>query len=81
MLKLKTFVKKTRRGKILKVVREHYLRDDLSCGVESCTGCRADETAGDSKTNLAADPKSKSDLFPNPHYIILVSAGRGSVMD
>ena len=35
------FTKKTRRGQILKIVREHYLRDDLSCGAESCSaaGC------------------------------------------
>ena len=25
----KTFIKKTRRGNIIKVVREHYLRDDI----------------------------------------------------
>ncbi len=31
------FTKKTRRGQILKIVREHYLRDDLSCGSESCS--------------------------------------------
>lgn len=29
MLKKKAFVKKTRRGNLVKVVREHYLRDDV----------------------------------------------------
>jgi len=34
------FTKKTRRGNILKIVREHYLRDDLSCGSEATpTSC------------------------------------------
>lgn len=32
MLKSKAFVKKTKRGKVLKVVREHYLRDDIYSG-------------------------------------------------
>ena len=39
MLTSKTFVKKTKRGNVLKVTREHYLRDDVWCGVESCTTC------------------------------------------
>ena len=36
MLTTRTFLKKTRRGKVLKVVREHYLRDDIPCGVADC---------------------------------------------
>ena len=39
MLKQKTFVKKTKKGSILKVVREHYLRDDIYCGLPSCSEC------------------------------------------
>lgn len=31
MLHTKAFVKKTKAGKILRVVREHYLRDDIQC--------------------------------------------------
>ena len=83
MLKLKTFVKKTRRNKIIKVVREHYLRDDLGCGVESCSECDdADVDDGDddddkngkqTKSILSIAPKSKSDLFPMPHLIVLVN--------
>ena len=34
MLKSKTFVKKTRKGGVTKIVREHYLRDDVWCGVK-----------------------------------------------
>jgi hypothetical protein len=29
----KTFVKKTKKGKIFKVIKEHYLRDDIGTGV------------------------------------------------
>ena len=32
MLQSKAFVKKTKKGKVLKVVREHYLRDDIWSG-------------------------------------------------
>lgn len=39
MLQSKAFTKKTRHGKVLKVVREHYLRDDIPCGTEYCETC------------------------------------------
>lgn len=34
-----SFAKRTRRGKVVKVVREHYLRDDIHCGIEGCELC------------------------------------------
>nr|CEL66814.1 TPA: DIS3-like exonuclease 1, related [Neospora caninum Liverpool] len=37
--RLLTFLKATRRGKIQKVVREIYLRDDLPCGIAGCCLC------------------------------------------
>lgn len=39
MLQNKAFMKKTRRGQVVKVVREHYLRDDISCGALFCSVC------------------------------------------
>ena len=39
MLKSKVFLKKTKRGGVLKIVREHYLRDDIACGHPSCVKC------------------------------------------
>ncbi|KAL0484556.1 nuclear exosome complex RNAse Dis3/RPR44 [Acrasis kona] len=33
MLKSKTFVKRTKKGNVVKVVKEHYLRDDIGTGV------------------------------------------------
>lgn len=50
----KIFMKKTRRGNILKIVREHYLRDDISCGSDV----------------LEPKPLSRSSLITDPHYII-----------
>lgn len=35
----KSFVKVTHRGNVVKVVREHYLRDDIPCGMENCVRC------------------------------------------
>ena len=40
MLTTQTFLKKTRRGNVIKVVREHYLRDDIYCGSSACTDCK-----------------------------------------
>ncbi|OWM70476.1 exosome complex exonuclease RRP44 homolog A [Punica granatum] len=39
MLHNKSFVRKTKSGKITKNVREHYLRDDIYCGVPACKSC------------------------------------------
>ncbi|KAK4798304.1 hypothetical protein SAY86_030630, partial [Trapa natans] len=39
MLHNKSFVKKTKSGKITKNVREHYLRDDIYCGFQACKSC------------------------------------------
>ncbi|KAM1156003.1 hypothetical protein ACFX11_027109 [Malus domestica] len=39
MLQNKSFVKRTRGGKITKVVREHYLRHDIYCGAPVCKVC------------------------------------------
>nr|CAD1835273.1 unnamed protein product [Ananas comosus var. bracteatus] len=41
MLQSKSFVKKTKQGRVVKVVREHYLRDDIYCGAPSCAVCDA----------------------------------------
>ncbi|KAI1313414.1 exosome catalytic subunit dis3 [Mortierella claussenii] len=63
MLRQKQFVKKTKSGKVLKVVKEHYLRDDIWCSAEACKDCDHSETV------LSAVP-SINKLFPLPHYII-----------
>ncbi|KAF9200140.1 exosome catalytic subunit dis3 [Haplosporangium sp. Z 27] len=63
MLRQKQFVKKTKSGKVVKVVKEHYLRDDIWCSVESCKDCEHTETI------LSATP-SINKLFPLQHYII-----------
>jgi hypothetical protein len=44
MLHKKSFVRKTRRGNVVKVVREHYLRDDIWCGIPGCTRCAGQQS-------------------------------------
>ena len=65
MLSSKTFVKKTRSGSVLKVVREHYLRDDIACGVQRCVAC---------KGIYSKEAKSTEVLEPNPASIAKVCA-------
>uniref|UniRef100_A0A8C5GMX7 PIN domain-containing protein n=1 Tax=Gouania willdenowi TaxID=441366 RepID=A0A8C5GMX7_GOUWI len=64
MLKSKTFVKKTRSGGVIKVVREHYLRDDIWCGSEACSECKQDSTV------LQTDASIESSLCSYPHYLL-----------
>ncbi len=64
MLASKTFVRKTKKGGILKVVREHYLRDDVWCGVKGCTTCRQQDPTLDSS------PHTDSNICPWPHFIL-----------
>ncbi|XP_056252232.1 exosome complex exonuclease RRP44 [Seriola aureovittata] len=64
MLKSKTFVKKTRSGGVMKIVREHYLRDDIWCGSEVCTVCKQESTV------LQKDACIESNLCSYPHYLI-----------
>ncbi|CAK9293952.1 unnamed protein product [Gordionus sp. m RMFG-2023] len=39
MIKNKIFNIKSRKGRIMKIVKEHYLRDDIFCGSELCQTC------------------------------------------
>ncbi|KAL1021732.1 hypothetical protein UPYG_G00017290 [Umbra pygmaea] len=64
MLKSKTFVKKTRSGGVMKIVREHYLRDDIWCGTEGCVECKQEETV------LQKDVHIESNLCSFPHYLL-----------
>ncbi|XP_020494844.2 exosome complex exonuclease RRP44 [Labrus bergylta] len=64
MLKSKTFIKKTRSGGVMKIVREHYLRDDIWCGSEVCADCKQESTV------LQGDACIESNLCAYPHYLI-----------
>lgn len=61
----KSFLRKTRRGKIVKVVREHYLRDDIGCGVAACPECANEDNGID----VAASSPCPS-IMARPHLIV-----------
>ncbi|XP_045765418.1 exosome complex exonuclease RRP44 isoform X2 [Maniola jurtina] len=63
----KTFLTKTKRGNVLKIVREHYLRDDLLCGSAACNVC----PQKDEDYVLEANPESICALFDYNHYLVL----------
>ncbi|KAJ4483766.1 hypothetical protein J3R30DRAFT_3451305 [Lentinula aciculospora] len=59
------FFKKTARGKVVKVLRERYLRDDVACGIEGCREC---STA--MPELLPFSGALDHQLFPNGHYLL-----------
>ena len=64
MLANKTFVKKTKRGAVVKIVREHYLRDDVWCGVNGCGQCKQGDPL------LDTHPDTVSELCSQSHIIL-----------
>ncbi|KAI9322216.1 exosome complex exonuclease RRP44 [Dichotomocladium elegans] len=64
MLRSKAFVKRTRKGNVVKVVKEHYLRDDIACSSAACTVCEQQ-----SPPVLSSIPR-KTDAIDRPHYLI-----------
>ncbi|KAL2522031.1 ribonuclease II family protein [Forsythia ovata] len=71
MLQNKSFVRKTKQGKVIKVVREHYLRDDIYCGAPFCNVCdvSAARLSSNSSTILIVDTNvvlHQIDLLENP---------------
>uniref|UniRef100_A0A6N2M700 PIN domain-containing protein n=1 Tax=Salix viminalis TaxID=40686 RepID=A0A6N2M700_SALVM len=67
MLHSKTFNKKTRGGRIQKLVREVYLRDDIYCGALFCKSCEDKSKAR--STILVLDTNvvlNQIDLLENP---------------
>ncbi|KAK2706097.1 exosome complex exonuclease RRP44-like [Artemia franciscana] len=67
----KIFIRKTRQGKILKLVRENYLRDDISCLSDLCTSCNQANTI--QLNRLDKLPVTSSKLCDFPHYIVFSS--------
>eukprot|EP00095_Tigriopus_kingsejongensis_P004748 snap_masked-scaffold510_size151595-processed-gene-0.0 protein:Tk04748 transcript:snap_masked-scaffold510_size151595-processed-gene-0.0-mRNA-1 annotation:"exosome complex exonuclease rrp44" len=67
----KTFLKRTRRGRVIKVAREHYLRRDIACGLAACPDCQAQaDPLGRSRlAPLTASPCPS--LVPQPHLLLL----------
>lgn len=71
MLQNKSFVRKTKQGKVIKVVREHYLRDDIYCGASFCQRCdtKSARFSSPDSTILVVDTNvvlNQIDLLENP---------------
>lgn len=71
MLQSKSFVRKTKQGKVVKVVREHYLRDDIYCGASICKVCDSSvaRLSSSASTILVVDTNvvlNQIDLLENP---------------
>jgi exosome complex exonuclease DIS3/RRP44 len=71
MLQSKSFVRKTKQGKVVKVVREHYLRDDIYCGASFCKVCDTSTArlSSSASTILVIDTNvvlNQIDLLENP---------------
>lgn len=66
---------------MLKVVREHYLRDDIPCGAEDCGSEECNELynselhleRANRVTLLSTDPVSKTSAFDFKHYVVIDS--------
>ncbi|KAF6762804.1 mitotic control protein dis3 [Ephemerocybe angulata] len=61
------FFKKTARGKVIKVLRERYLRDDVGCGIQSCQECTESCTP---QANHLVMSGPDHGLFPDGHFLL-----------
>lgn len=67
MLKSKSFVKVTKKGALVNIVKEHYLRDDITCGIYQCPLCSHISTT----YRLLLNPMNNGiEPYSFPHYII-----------
>ncbi|KAK5640047.1 hypothetical protein RI129_010858 [Pyrocoelia pectoralis] len=66
MLTTKVFIRKNKAGNFLKNIREHYLRDDINCGISNCDHCVPHLNSITPPTN-----ENKSTLYNFNHYLIL----------
>ncbi|KAJ2719723.1 exosome catalytic subunit dis3 [Coemansia sp. Benny D115] len=68
MLKNKSFVKRTRKGNVVRTVKEHYLRDDITCGLENCQHTVCKQQAQQTKGPLSSAPRSSTKW--GMHYLV-----------
>lgn len=62
----KIFHRKTKKGSVLKVVTERYLRDDIWCGSQICTECKQESaklTATSGNNSYTFIPQKRCDDF------------------
>ncbi|KAF4596181.1 exosome catalytic subunit dis3 [Pleurotus pulmonarius] len=69
------FFRKTARGKVIKVLRERYLRTDVSCGVQYCSSCSQLDHFSEGPSKSPSEPLpqfgDKSHIsFPDGHFVL-----------
>lgn len=72
----KAFVKVTKKGTLSKVVKEHYLRDDILCGLLDCRKCPVGAVLEENPATLSSlilsnDPPRESSLFLNQSHFLI----------
>ncbi|CAL3964135.1 unnamed protein product [Diplocarpon coronariae] len=69
----KVYVRSTKSGKVQKIVRELYLRQDIPCSSKLCTSCldTAPRDAGGNLTPFVLSEKpAGTKAFPQGHYLV-----------
>ncbi len=64
--RLNSFLRKTRRGHVLKITHELYLRTDITCGSYACQQCQIDQS-----TILDKQMNNANNLVANGHYLLV----------
>ncbi len=64
--RLNSFLRKTRRGHVLKITHELYLRTDITCGSNACQQCTIDQS-----TLLDKQMNNANNLVANGHYLLV----------
>ncbi|KAK9164894.1 hypothetical protein Scep_000085 [Stephania cephalantha] len=82
----KSFFAKTKEGRVLKVLREHYLRSDIYCGASACKACNSSvaRLSSDASTIIIVDSNvvlHQIDLLENPaiNDVVVLSTVREEV--
>ncbi|KAI9730497.1 MAG: exosome catalytic subunit dis3 [Cirrosporium novae-zelandiae] len=69
----KTYVRSTKNGRVQKIVRELYLRQDIPCSSKLCSLCLSTapaDASGRVHPFILSENPEKTKIFPNGHYII-----------
>ncbi|RYO98530.1 hypothetical protein DL764_007065 [Monosporascus ibericus] len=69
----KVYVRSTKSGKVQKIVREVYLRQDIPCSSRLCSRCLATaprSAAGDLNPFVLSEKPAGTKAFPQGHYLI-----------
>ncbi|KAL9116336.1 MAG: hypothetical protein Q9187_007142 [Circinaria calcarea] len=69
----KVYVRSTKNGRVQKIVRELYLRQDIPCSSRLCTACLSNAPAdanGNVSPFVLSERPSGVKAFPNGHYLV-----------